>query len=880
MEGRAGPARPLPYLAGRAAGRLSSMPRHFRIIDLQDVREDDLARVGRKALHLGLMMRAGFPVPQGFVIPTDACEAAFRSPGEALQPNEQLQAAIVEAYRARGFQRVAVRSSATLEDLHHASFAGIYTTRINVASETELIRAVAECLRSTKAPRTALYKAYVGLHENGCGPGMAVVVQEMVDAEVSGVLYTLNPVTFSRDECVINSVPGLGEPLVSGQVSGDTFRVDRAGRVLEARVVGQHASLTPTQLRALVDTALALETLFGHPQDIEFAIAGGRIHILQTRPISTDSDLLEYRAARYRQREIDRLRNRIAELRRKGKIECGEAVYSDGNITEILPTPTPMSFGIFTSIFSDEGGIQRGRRRLGYTFGDETSEGLFELICGHPYFNLELDAKTFQAGFPLDIAAYLNRVKADPHLANYPELGLYQQELPLDEAVRRFGPDEGPAYHDRFLDFSSGIRTWAETYHSQFADTIEPELQNYLTRERSVNLTALSCDAIVAKIQDYLDHLKRYTAVHFVIAARLGFFFTERVRQRLQDWCGREADGLIEPLLRRLQLSKIGQEGIDLSRLAQQEMSREEFLAMYGHLATNELEIAMPRLTDDPASLERLLRQAATTAYHTVGEPHQQAECRDWAEAELGGRLVQLGAVGSDIETLLTELSYARRYLPLRETIKYYLVAEYALIRRALTVLSRKLVLEPDAIFYLYPSELPGLLRDVKSAREKMQVRHEEREIALLFSKRRWMPRVICEGALEEIGRPPRLEAAQEFQAIPVSSGEAIGTVRIIDPDRLDSLSNGNGCRPHDVIVVPSVSLGMFLHIRGAAGVVMETGGILAHGACLARESGVPAVVLEHASLLLPDKSRVRIDGSSGRVSLLKCQTAPERPSV
>ncbi|MCZ7626341.1 MAG: hypothetical protein M5R38_11625 [Candidatus Methylomirabilis sp.] len=158
--------------------------------------------------------------------------------------------------------------------------------------------------------------------------------------------------------------------------------------MLEARVVGQHASLTPTQLRALVDTALALETLFGHPQDIEFAIAGGRIHILQTRPISTDSDLLEYRAARYRQREIDRLRNRIAELRRKGKIECGEAVYSDGNITEILPTPTPMSFGIFTSIFSDEGGIQRGRRRLGYTFGDETSEGLFELICGHPYFNL------------------------------------------------------------------------------------------------------------------------------------------------------------------------------------------------------------------------------------------------------------------------------------------------------------------------------------------------------------------------------------------------------------------------------------------------------------------------------------------------------------
>lgn len=80
-------------------------------------------------------------------------------------------------------------------------------------------------------------------------------------------------------------------------------------------------------------------------------------------------------------------------------LTCGEAVYSDGNIAEILPTPTPMSFGIFTSIFSNEGGIQCGRRQLGYTFGDETSEGLFELICGHPYFNLELDARRSRSAF-------------------------------------------------------------------------------------------------------------------------------------------------------------------------------------------------------------------------------------------------------------------------------------------------------------------------------------------------------------------------------------------------------------------------------------------------------------------------------------------------
>jgi pyruvate,water dikinase len=239
--------------------------------------------------------------------------------------------------------------------------------------------------------------------------------------------------------------------------------------------------------------------------------------------------------------------------------------------------------------------------------------------------------------------------------------------------------------------------------------------------------------------------------------------------------------------------------------------------------------------------------------------------------------LAQCGASTVDIRTLFAELARAGRYLPLRETIKYYLAAEYAIIRRALTVLSRKLALEPGEIFYLSPSELPELLSDPTAARETMRSRREEREIALLFSKRRWMPKVIFEGSLEEIGRPPRLDAAQEFQAVPVSSGEAVGRVRIIDPDRLDSLNNGNSLQAHDVIVVPAVNLGMFIHLRGAAGVVMETGGILAHGACLAREGGVPAVILEHASLLLPDKSRVRIDGSTGKVFLLDCPATPQK---
>jgi len=863
------------------------MADRIRILDLQDVREGDLLLVGSKALHLGLMMRAGFPVPRGFVVLTEACREAIRSPCDTIDIPGDLKEEIVAAYRVRRFQRVAVRSSATLEDLSYASFAGIYTTCVNVGSEEELLRAVEECLRSLGAPGSALYRQSLGLGQDGEGLGMAVVVQEMVDAEVSGVMYTMNPVTLSRNECVVNSVLGLGEPLVSGRVPGDTFRVDRKGRVLEQRIAekpstlasggpsnivgdrNNRASLTPEQLRNLVEIGIALEALFRRPQDIEFAIADGNVFIVQARPITAAGESPESKAERYRQKEIERLRCRIAELRRKGKLTCGEAVFSDGNIAEILPTPTPMSFGIFTSIFSDEGGIQLGRRQLGYLLGDETSEGLFELIGGHPYFNLEIDARTFQIGFPLDIRGYLNKVKAEPGLANYPELGLYQQALTLDEAVLRFGPDEGRKYHERYLEFLSGMMKWGRDYHDQFYEEIEPELQRYLARQGTVAPMLLSCEEIVARIRYYLDHLRRFSCVHFVIAARLGFFFTERVKERLKGWFHREAGGLLSELLRGLEGSRVGREEIDLARLGRGEMSLEEFLAAYGHLAPNELEISLPRMADDPRSLERLVRDIKTSSRDPVGEFREQVERRKRAEEAIRGRLEQIGASPLEVQELFTELRLAQRYLPLRETIKYYLAAEYALIRKALTGLSRKLALNPEDIFYLYPEEIPELLSDPEKAREKMQVRREEREIALLFSRRKWIPRVLFESSLDEIGRPPRLDASQEFQAVPVSSGEAVGTVRIVNPDMLDSPGNRDGIGCDDIIVVPAANLGMFLHIRGVAGLIMETGGILAHGACLARERGIPAVILENASLLLPDRGRVKIDGSSGRVSLL-----------
>ncbi|MFQ5803178.1 MAG: PEP/pyruvate-binding domain-containing protein, partial [Candidatus Methylomirabilales bacterium] len=434
------------------------------ILDLAAIREGHLPLVGRKAFNLGLMAEIGLPVPKGFVVTTGVFKASIGSPCGEIEIPADLRERIIAAYRATGFRSVAVRSSATLEDLAEASFAGIYISHLNVSSEEEILQAVEACYHSLWAPASASYRTSLGLEADGAA--MAVIVQEMIEAQAGGVIYTLDPVTFRSEELLINSVFGLSEPLVSGQVSGDLFQVDRSGRLMRQRITEKPSmstprgevslpegskglpSLTPEQIRILVEHGKAIEAFFGSPQDIEFAVTREGIVILQTRPITIGMESLDVKIERYRQKEIDRLKKRIRALRRKGKLTTSEAVFSASNIAELLPTPTPMSFGIFSYIFADGGGIQLGRRQLGYVLGDETSEGLFELICGHPYFNLEIDAWTFSIGIPLDIEGYIDRVNADPHQANYPELGLYEQEWTFEDLVGRFGPEAGRRYYE------------------------------------------------------------------------------------------------------------------------------------------------------------------------------------------------------------------------------------------------------------------------------------------------------------------------------------------------------------------------------------------------------------------------------------------------
>jgi pyruvate,water dikinase len=872
-----------------ATADISEGHRDADIVDLADIRDGDLGLVGTKAYHLGMLLRAGFEVPKGFCITTHAFRRSLASPGNAVLIPPSLRQTILDAYRHKRIAVAAIRSSAVDEDLAEASWAGIYPTTLRVTTEQDLLDSVEKCFRSVHGRVASLYRE--NMANGGSGNGsMAVLVQETVDAQAAGVLFTVNPLTRSEHELCINAVPGLAEPLMSGRVTGDAFTVTPDGEIVEQRISAKSRMLTRAgeapvarrdrrspalgsrHIRKLARMGRDIENCFGCPQDVEFAVANGRIYVVQARPIPAGAarrDGLAERVDAYVRREHERLRERIAALRGNGVLRAEDAVFSNGNIGELLPTPTPMSFGIFRHIFASErGAIVSGRRLLGYRLTDGAAENLYELICGHAYFNLEVDAGTFSIGFPLDVPGYLERIERDPSLASYPELGLYEQQLTREDAVARFGPD-GERHFRTYSTFRARLAAHGETFLRAYSAIAEPEFERYLERERTVDLSAFSAPALVERVGVLLRHLKHFSCVQFVIAARIGFFFTEAVESGARTLFGEEGGQVVNKLLQGLEGSRVTERAIDMERVARGEMDRAEFLRRHGHLAPNELEISEPRIAETPGALERMLQDFSPSTRSPAKEFRRQVHRRKVLERQVRRRLQAAGRTAEQIDGFFAELRLAQAFLPLRETIKSTYTAEYALIRSALLHLARRVGLGPEEIFYLYPDELQECLGPAGALRDRIRRRHEERRMAQILAREKRMPPLILGRDLEAIGEQPNLAVAREMEATRVAPGQAIGVARILQTEKIDLARVMKELTGDEIIVMRAANLGMAPLFRKVAGLILEIGGILAHGACQARESGIPAVVLENATVLLRDGARIRVDGNTGTVSLV-----------
>jgi phosphoenolpyruvate synthase/pyruvate phosphate dikinase len=267
-----------------------------------EVHKSDVAIVGGKGASLGEMTNAGLQVPPGFIVTTDAYKAFA---GHGL--GDELQDAITAAYDQMGGGLVAVRSSAVAEDSAGASWAGQFDTYLNV-SRNDLIASIEKCWQSASSDNVQTYAEQQKTPEADLA--LAVVIQQMVASEVSGVVFTINPVTHATDEVMIEAVYGLGELLVQGSITPDNYVVKKSnhelvsqnvpekrtmltyrdGATIEQPVsadISHEACLTPDQLGELTDLVVKIEDHYGCPQDIEWGQRDGTFYILQSRPVTT-----------------------------------------------------------------------------------------------------------------------------------------------------------------------------------------------------------------------------------------------------------------------------------------------------------------------------------------------------------------------------------------------------------------------------------------------------------------------------------------------------------------------------------------------------------------------------------------------------------------
>ncbi len=547
-------------------------------------------------------------------------------------------------------------------------------------------------------------------------------------------------------------------------------------------------------------------------------------------------------------------------------------VYSDQNIAELLTQhPSRMAFGIFTYIFADsQGAIRRGRNEMGYAIDEELAQGFFELVGGQPRCSIIHDAFTYRIkGIPLGdyfegfVELYLSRIREDLSLANYPEIVLYEQNPSLKFLVELFGSEKGSDYYRCYEEFFQGIRLFEKSVIAEFRKKLEPEFLLYINKERqqTQRLEELDLAGAIAAIQRHLEHLRTVSCVTFVKVARLGFFAYARLKRELEQKFGaEEGRQLLDKVTSGLEDAPSLRFNMALAKLRDGVIQTTDVLNEFGHLGPNELEIATPRYHETPD----LMKQYAD---RIVGRHEEEfSESRTESRRTQGHILACFSP--HERRDLLKDIETARLYLAMREKQKYYFLMEYDLIRQLLLRTERLLKLEESDIFLLDPRELKGFLENTKRTLETIGER-KDMETSL---RQLEVPPVFFTDQLDRIKGLAIRKGTQELQGIGVTSEIATGkAVIVLDPsdkETIQKICQGS------ILVAPTTDptwAPLMASIGKNGGLVTEVGGPLAHGAIVARELGIAAVLnVANATKIIKEGDLITVDGKGGKVYILE----------
>jgi phosphohistidine swiveling domain-containing protein len=808
----------------------------------QLIEASDAAVVGGKAINLGELLRAGLPVPDGFVLTT----AAYRACSGTLE-DPALRTAIVAAWRDLGAPVVAVRSSATAEDTAGASMAGQYETVLDVRSADDLLAAVQRCWDSLKAQRVATYLERHGIARDGVA--MAVVVQELVPARVAGVLFTADPRTAERTRMLLEASWGLGESVVSGAVQPDTLVLDHAsGDVLattlgtkDAQLVsgsGQQAVTAADRARCCLDAAeiaalwrlgRAVERHYGQPMDLEWAIAAdGVARLLQARAITTLEAGEDRRTAR------ETVRRRCAEA-----LAAGTPGWVRHNLAETLPRPTPLTWSVIRPFMSGSGGYGTLLRWAGFTPSPAAMrDGVLDLLGGRIHLDLGRAGGMFLADFPF--AYDLERLRRDPDAAQRPPdvpTGSWRQRLAAGRAL---------------AGVPAALTALATRVETELEPVVIPAYRAWVAAEQARDLTILDGAGLMAvweaRRARVLDDFAPWSLAPSVVTVQA--LAELRAVAATWDWES-EPDALAARIAVAAEMDRTVAANQGLHQIANSGGDLAEWLTEHGHRAPGEFDLAEPRWHERPDAVRAMAAHQRGTEAPVMR--HERAAAVATATA-LALRTRLPAGERTAYDALVARIRHHVRY---REDGKHELMRGYALLRAVALEAGRRLGLG-DAVFLLTAEELGAALATGFAPQALLAARRRDRaaEAGLV------LPPLITERELSGLGEPPAPAAAGErLAAFAASPGVGRGPARIVhDPAAAGDLGEGY------VLVCPSTDPAWTPLFARAAGLVLESGGSLSHGAVVARELGLPAVVVPGACTLLAPGEAVVVDGDRGCV--------------
>lgn len=868
------------------------------VLGFPEIDQTQVAIVGGKGAHLGELSRIeGVRVPAGFCVTTRAFRRAMaEAPSidarldrlSRLRPDERdairelgaevrgivegiaipddVAAAITQTLaRLDEHAAYAVRSSATAEDSPTASFAGQQDTYLNVVGPGAVLQHVGRCWVSLFSERAVTYRLRTGIDHRTVQ--MAVVVQQMVFPQAAGLLFTAHPVTSNRKVALVEACLGLGEALVSGRVNADVFEVrdgELVAKAIATKRLAVHASpaggtqelpvardqqdqpaLTDAQVSRLVQLGRRIEAHLGRPQDIEWCLVDDVFSIVQSRPITT---LFPIPAAG----------------------GPGNRVYVSVGHQQMMTDPM---------------------KPLGLS--------LFQLTASRPMYDaggrLFVDV-TRSLASPASRAGLLEILgRSEPLIGDALRTVLDRDFIPPlpDEE-----PGEAPA---------GGAPVPIETDSALVTELIERSQASIAALKRDIQTRSgpALLDFVLADIQELKRSLFDPQTQQVIWAAMRAAWWLD---EQLRAWLGAEgsADTLtrsvphnvtsemglalldvadvIRPhrevvaLLRRVK--DAGDEGFleELARLPGGQEARDAidaYLHRYGMRCAGEIDITRPRWSERPSTLvPAILASIEGFGPGAGGRRFEQGRQEAGKhEGELLERLRGLPDGERKAEETKRMIDRVRTFAGYREYPKYAMVSRYLVYKQALLAEAGRLaqagvLREKEDIFYLTLQELHEVVRTKRVDDELVR----QRQDAFRWYRTLTPPRVLTSEGEIVAGAHRRDDLpAGALVGLPVSAGTIEGRARVI-PDMAEAeLEVG------DILVTTCTDPGWTPLFVVIGGLVTEVGGLMTHGAVIAREYGLPAVVgVEHATRSIRDGQRIRVNGTHGYVEILSSPGQPE----